>query len=344
MNSGEVTQMKPMTTHRPRVIDLFSGAGLLGYSFHKEGFRLVGAYEFDPVAAATHARNLPGLVKVCDLSSFKPEGGCDVIIAGPPCQGFSSIGSRSEGDPRNYLALVIPKWAEATGAKMVIVENVPAFLDSDAWKRMARRFKRIGFDVQAWILNAKDFGVAQNRLRSFTICSLVGLPDLSVIKRRKAFLVRDAFRGLPAYPDFSIQHYARTQSEQALRRMELIPAGGDIRDLADVAPDLVPPSWFKTKGKIIDIWGRLPIAGVSNTLRTGFLNPSRGRFLHPCENRPISFREGARLQGLPDTFLFEGTPEQLARQIGNGVPVGVGRAVARKTMIQLQEAASLAFL
>lgn len=312
-----------------RVADLFGGAGLLGYAFQKEGFEISLAIEKDKIAAATHQRNLLGEIIIGDVSAIMPCGSFDVIIAGPPCQGFSSIGRRDAEDPRNSLCLQVPKWAIATGARMAVIENVPAFLKSQEWSIMCKRFRRAGYKLNLWILNARDFGVAQNRLRSITICGLDGVPDLSCLKPQAPITIREVFKGLPSFPAPEFQYFTRKQSAQSQERINLIPPGGDIRYLAEYHPHLVAPSWFRTKGKIVDIWGRIDWDGVSNTLRTGFLNPSRGRFLHPEENRPISFREAARIQGLPDSFIFEGTPEQLARQIGNGVPLGLGRAIAR---------------
>lgn len=313
----------------PRVIDLFSGAGLFGYGFHSEGYRLVAAYEADQIAAETHRLNLPGSVEITDLATLRPKGRCDVIIAGPPCQGFSSIGQRANNDPRNALCMVVPEWVRECRANVAVIENVPAFLDSAPWKRMRDEFARMNFDVATWTLNAREYGVAQNRVRSITICSRRDQPNLGAVPTSPGATVRDAFAGLPKFPHLPIQHFTRQQSVGALDRISRIPEGGDIRHLARTAPHLVPPSWFRTEGKVVDIWGRLRWDGVSNTLRTGFLNPSRGRFLHPSEDRPISFREAARLQGLPDGFAFAGLPEQISRQIGNGVPVGLGRAVAR---------------
>lgn len=313
----------------PTVIDLFSGAGLFSLAFRHEGYRLEAAYEFDRVAAATYRLNFRDRVTVADLGALPPTGRCDVIAAGPPCQGFSSIGERREDDPRNLLCRVVPKWAAHCGAKVAVVENVAGFLQSHAWGLMAADFEKLGYEVKAWTLNARDFGVAQNRIRSFTICSRVGLPDLDVLRHSPARTVREAFADLPRYPAPEIQHFARTQSDYAMDRIRRIPPGGDIRDLVDTAPHLVPPSWYRTRGKVVDIWGRIPWNGVANTVRTGFLNPSRGRFLHPAEDRPITFREAARLQSLPDTFRFVGTPQQIARQIGNGVPFNLGRRVAR---------------
>ena len=316
-------------SRKPRVIELFSGAGLFGYAFQAEGFQLSMAYERDPVAAATYARNLSDHVKICDLAKQRPEGSAEVIIAGPPCQGYSSLGTRDPNDPRNFLALIIPDWAEAVGASVVVVENVARFLKSSAWDQIGIRFKESGFEKHVWVIDAANYGAPQRRVRSFTVFSKIGRPNLEGYSSPTRRTVREAFAGLPPFPCQEIQHYTLPRSEFAMRRIRLVPEGGDIRDVARKARHLVPPSWFRTNGKIIDIWGRMRWDNAAPTIRTGFLNPSRGRFLHPSEHRPISFREGARLQMVPDEFQFEGTSEQIARQIGNGVSVGVGRAMAR---------------
>ena len=318
----------------PKITDLFSGAGCFGLAFESEGARLQAAFEWDPVAVATHRRNFSGRIARADLGRMAPVGRADIIIAGPPCQGFSTIGARAGGDPRNSLCLRVPKWAVACHAKIAVVENVAAFAETEECAKMRRSFENAGYATTVWILNARDYGAAQNRVRSFTICTK-GIRPIPPPPLAHSATVRSAFAGLPRRPDVALGHFARPQSDQAMERMRLIPEGGDIRDLAEKAPHLVPPSWFKTGGKIVDIWGRLAWDGVSNTIRTGFLNPSRGRFLHPTANRPITFREAARLQTIPDWFLFEGTPEQLARQIGNGVPLALGRAVARQVLATL---------
>ncbi len=313
----------------PQVIELFSGAGLFGCAFQKEGFKLQAAYEWDRVAASTYARNLGNHVEVCDLTKKRPEGRADILIAGPPCQNFSSLGRRDPDDPRNNMALIVPDWALAVGAKIVVVENVALFLKSPIWERLKQRFEKAKYETFTWVLDAADFGAPQRRVRSFTVFSKVGAPPLDDFLRPERQTVRQAFADLPEFPCREIQHFTLPRSEFALKRIRLVPEGGDIRDVARAARHLVPPSWFRTKGKIIDIWGRMRWDDVSPTIRTGFLNPSCGRFLHPQEHRPISFREGARLQMVPDDFLFEGTAEQMARQIGNGVSLGVGSSMAR---------------
>lgn len=185
---------------KPRVVELFSGAGFFGYAFKKEGFELCAAYERDPVAAATYARNVGKHVKVCDLISQKPEGKADVLIAGPPCQGFSSLGTRDPNDPRNRLALIIPDWAFSLDAKVVVIENVARFLKSPASEKVRRRFFKAGFEVFTWVLNAADYGAPQRRVRSFTVFSKVGRPNLEKCLKGSSKTVREAFAGLPKFP------------------------------------------------------------------------------------------------------------------------------------------------
>ncbi|MGH7812408.1 MAG: DNA cytosine methyltransferase [Candidatus Binataceae bacterium] len=314
---------------QPKVVELFSGAGLFGYAFREEGFDLSGAYEQDEIAASTYARNLNAHIKVCDLARFQPKGHADVLIAGPPCQGFSSLGHRDPDDPRNNLGLVIPIWATAVNARVVVVENVAGYINSSPWVRIRAQFERAGYETFSWILSASNLGAAQRRVRSFTVFSKIGRPSVETGCPQKAKTVRHAFRGLPRFPNHKAQHFTLPRTDFALRRIRLVPAGGDVRDIARAAPELVAPSWFLTGGKIIDIWGRMRWDTVGPTIRTGFLNPSRGRFLHPREDRPISFREAARLQSIPDDFHFCGHAEAIARQIGNAVPLELGRAVAR---------------
>lgn len=111
--------------------------------------------------------------------------------------------------------------------------------------------------------------------------------------------------------------------------MELIPAGGDKRDILRRAPHLAPPSWHRTTCEVTDVWGRLDWDAPANTLRTCLLNPSKGRYIHPEQHRVISLREAARLHSIPDSWSFAGTPYQVARQIGNSVPPKLGAVVAR---------------
>jgi len=109
----------------------------------------------------------------------------------------------------------------------------------------------------------------------------------------------------------------------------MIPEGGDKRDIMRAAPELAPPSWWSFPGQLTDVWGRMEWDRPANTLRTCLQNASKGRYIHPEQERVISLREAARLHSIEDTWSFSGLPTQVARQIGNSVPPRLGRAVAR---------------
>ena len=316
----------------PTVVDLFAGAGLFSYAFSREKFRVISAVEFDQHAAATYARNLGSHVIAADVRTVKPSGRCDVIVAGPPCQGFSSIGKRSPRDSRNYLGLVVAQWAKVLRPSVVVIENVAPFLRSPVWRILTDRLVGLGYDVQASVLNAADFGVPQRRKRSFTVASRVGMVKIEPNHDGIFATVREAWEGLPKTPNGKNYHVAPAPSGLAMARMRVIPAQGDRDVLLRRAPHLASKSWFAYADRIKDVWGRLRWDEPSGVIRTAFQNPSKGRHIHPEQNRVISLREGARLQSIPDSWEFSGCATHVARQIGNGVPPLMGRAVARAVM------------
>jgi DNA (cytosine-5)-methyltransferase 1 len=312
--------------------EIFSGAGLLGYAFEREGFRPIQAVEICSDAAETYKKNLGPHVVCADVRSVEPCGPCDLIVSGPPCQGFSTLGKRNINDPRNLLSYEVVEWAELTGASVVVIENVAAFLTSPVWTEVNKRLRKLGYDVSARILNASEFGVPQLRYRSFTIASKIGTPIITPLRGGHR-TVRDAFRGLrkPEREGANL-HRLRGLSDLALERIRVIPPGGDKRDIMRLRPKLVPRSWWAISNEATDVWGRMEWDAPANTIRTGFINPSKGRYLHPVENRVITFREAARLHTIPDHWNFVGTDSSIARQIGNSVPPRLGRAVARSIM------------
>jgi DNA (cytosine-5)-methyltransferase 1 len=313
----------------PTTVDLFAGAGLLSGAFATEGFELIRAIELDSVAAVTYRKNLGNHIEVGNLASLRPSGRCDVLIAGPPCQGFSTLGKRDPKDQRNLLSLRVADWAKELKPQVVVIENVAAFIGSPIWVRLRRSLRRQGYKIQALTLNAYDFGVPQIRWRSFTIASKIDVSYPEPVVRCGGRTVRDAWEGLPPEPSGKRNHYAPTPSNVALERMKVIPPNGDRRDVMRIAPELAPASWWNLRCQVTDVWGRMAWDSPSNTLRTAFQNASKGRYIHPEQNRVISLREAARLHSIPDSWEFEGYPTQIARQIGNGVPPALGRAVAR---------------
>lgn len=330
---GEVGTAEMRGNTRPTVVDLFAGCGLFGYAFRREGFALKQAYEIDAVAATTYWRNLRSEVSVVDVRRVKPEGRADVLIAGPPCQGFSTLGKRDPWDPRNQLSLLVAGWAKKLRPRVVVVENVSSFLDSPVAGELRRRLGRAGYEVRSFVLDAYEFGVPQRRRRSFVVASEVGFCEPAPLRlKSRSRTVRGAWAGLPEEADGRNQHYAPKPSELALARMQAIPPGGDKRDVMASAPELTPPSWWRIGCQVTDAWGRLVWDEPSNTLRTCLQNASKGRYIHPEEHRVISLREAARLHSVGDEWYFEGLPTQVARQIGNSVPVNLGRSVARSVM------------
>ena len=311
-----------------KTIDLFCGAGLLGHAFGERGFDI--ALAIDANADATKSYNTNAVNAVAqqgDVGDISSEISCDVILAGPPCQGFSTLGKRCFSDARNKLSLLLAGWAESTSAKVMVIENVPQFAESPQYKELTRRLKKMGFSRITWVLDAVNHGVAQHRKRSITIYSKIGMPKIP-IESHSTLTVRDAFKGLNTAGDPEGLHKINRPTPLALHRMQHIPKGGSKIDLMSNMPHLCPESWFALGRQATDVWGRLDYEYPANTLRCAFLNPSKGRYIHPTENRAITLREGARLQGIPDHWEFTGSRSSVAKQIGNGVPFPLGKDLA----------------
>lgn len=319
--------VRPRASKKPTFTDMFSGAGVFASAFVREGFGLVDAVEINEAAIQTHHHNLGSFARKGDVRQLDPVRKSDVIIAGPPCQGFSSLGKMDADDFRNDLSLEVARWAGIVCPKIVVIENVPQFLRSRQWREMAAQMEAMGYEVTHVVLNASNFGVAQYRERSFTFASKIGIPKVKTVRRR--LTVRDAVNGLSVLPNGENNHYAPAPTPLAMERIRLVPPEGDKRDIMRLAPHLAPKSWLTTTSEATDVWGRMSWDSPANTLRACFLHPSKGRYLHPDQDRVISLREAARIHSIPDGWFFKGTPYQVARQIGNSVPFNLGRAVAR---------------
>jgi DNA (cytosine-5)-methyltransferase 1 len=188
--------------------------------------------------------------------------------------------------------------------------------------------------VFTWVLDAVDYGTPQFRKRAFTIASKIGQFDAPVpmTQRRSAGEVIN----LPVSGNDPLNRWP-TPVGVAAERIALVPPCGDKRDIMKLAPALCPPSWVKVGCNATDVWGRIDPTEPANTIRCTFQNPSKGRYLHPTEQRTLSLREGARLQGIPDDWIIEGRNYPAARQIGNGVPIPLARAVASAVKAAIAE-------
>lgn len=327
---AETTQLR---RDAPVAIDLFAGAGFLSAAIKDAGFKMSLAVERDPIAATTYRRNVGDHVVVGDIRGIDPQGRCDILAAGPPCQGFSTLNRNRHNDERRLLALEVLPWVKACEPKIVLIENVAAFAASDACREIVAELTNLGYEIQSAILDAAEFGVPQHRKRFFLIGSRIGQPQWPEPCSRRT-TVREAWDGLSVEPDGLNAHIAPKPSALALERMQVIPTNGDRRSVVRNAPHLAPPSWFRLGCDVTDVWGRLAWDRPSNTLRTCLQNPSKGRYIHPESHRVMTLREAARLQTIGDDWQFAGVPAQVARQIGNGVPYLLGKQIAG-TLIEM---------
>lgn len=348
----------------PTIIDLFAGCGGFTEGFRQAGFEPVFAVERDPAAASTYVQNFGPHVVCEDISNVDLESipRADVVIGGPPCQGFSQLGTRDPDDPRNFLWREYARVVDHVQPAVFVLENVPRFLKSDQFELMADLTAAggllEGYELVAAVVNAADYGVPQVRRRAIVIGSRVGTPSIPTPTHGDGSLwpwsnLRSALEGIPFetgpadLPERRLPngvpgpfkapeiHLGRNPTEISLKRYNLVPPGGNRFDLPY---ELQPACWQKKPTGTTDVMGRLEWDRPAVTIRTEFFKPEKGRYLHPQwdpeesalrVNRPITHWEAARIQGFPDDFVWCGTKIEIARQIGNAVPVGMAKAIAQ---------------
>jgi DNA (cytosine-5)-methyltransferase 1 len=333
------------------IADLFAGAGGITEGFRRAGFTPVAAVEFDKWAARTYAANFGDHVLACPIeevavrrtghvlvwSGLDVEGKptqfespeIDVLVGGPPCQGFSPLGRMNDwdfNDPRNKLWKHYVRILDVLQPKVFILENVPELLKSSEFQRLRSHVAKT-YDLDFNVLNAVHYGVPQARRRAIVIGSRVckaALPVATTVRRT----VRDAIGDLPATPTGKDWHLARNPTTVSIERYKTVPPGGNRFDLMRRRPDITPDCWMKKKTGSTDVFGRMIWDEAAPTIRTEFFKPEKGRYLHPEAHRPITIREAARLQTFPDGFVFVGSNVQVAKQIGNAVPVDLAERIA----------------
>ncbi len=321
-------------------------------------FNPVMAVEFDRDAAETYelnfgrhiARAPDGLPLGIDEVDEFPDA--DVVIGGPPCQGFSPLNMRGVGLERRDLWRDYVRALEQSDPRAFVMENVPELLRSAEYEEFVDTAEALGFRVEGRILNAADYGVPQTRRRAIVIGIRGGSPQWP---ERTHFppascppgghiwrTFRDAVEGLPLAPTGVDWHNARNPRPMSLERYRAIPREGEGRfELAERAPEITPACWLRKKTGSTDVFGRLWWDRPVFTIRTEFYKPEKGRYLHPSEHRPITLREAARCMTFPDPpdFNFPSPGEQsmtsVARQIGNAVPPRLAAAIARGLMTAL---------
>jgi DNA (cytosine-5)-methyltransferase 1 len=343
----------------PTALDLFCGAGGLTRGLCDAGFRVVGAFDTWEPALRSYRENFPDHpawlqdVSLLDEATLRNLGlvEVDVVAGGPPCQGFSiqRIGDNLDG--RNDLVHAFANVVKAVRAKTFVMENVPGILGARG-KRISLRFidemQAAGYAVHHAILDAMDHRVPQARRRVFFVGwqHHLRLPfDFPNSASGGPRTVSEAIGDLPSPPeDFTAAerdplHRRIRLSALNLLRLSHIPPGGGFEDL----PVTLRVDCHKSGASRIGhraVYGRLHPDRPSATITGRFDSFTRGRFAHPVEDRNITLREGARLQGFPDDHVFLGTQEEIAAQIGNAIPPAMACAVTRALRRAMEQAAA----
>ena len=352
-----------------KLIDLFCGAGGMTLGFVDPefcgAFRNVLAVDNDPASIETHSANFGGQNISGNIEQWLQSRPvipkADVVIGGPPCQGFSLLNKNRRGDVRRALWEPYLDVVELSEARVFVMENVSELFRSPELEQIRRRAAGMGFETTEAVLNAADYGVPQTRRRTVVVGwkpeaipppifpppPTHATPDNKISDLPRWRTVRDAIGKLAAPIGTEIRaakspynlHFGRNPTAVSLARYKAVPPGGNRFDLQRNAPHITPSCWIRKTSGGTDLFGRLWWDRPSVTIRTEFFKPEKGRYLHPEQNRPITHREAARLMGFPDHFIFKGTKVEIARQIGNAVPPPLAGAIARMVEQALKQSA-----
>lgn len=348
--------------NHPKVIDLFAGVGGLSLGFKQNGFDIVFANEYDKEIARAYKLNNPETIvddnDIRDIDFdkvFAPyEGKVDVVVGGPPCQGFSQKGKRiGLKDERNFMFQQFVKVVKYVKPKYFVLENVPNILTAEKGffkQQIIEMFGELGYDVKAKVLKAEQHGVPQTRRRAVFLGKLgknnMNIPDdtgerntvmdaISDLPELKSGEGLDMRIDYPSDPKTKFQsemrrnsdgihnHQATNHSKIALERLKYVTLDSTKEDL--------PPE-HRTKSIHSGTWTRLKPDGYARTITTRFDTPASGQFTLPYQDRCITVREAARLQSFPDDYIFHGSKTEQMLQVGNAVPPKLASSIAKTIM------------
>lgn len=324
----------------PTAVDLFSGCGAVTEALKRRHFRVVAAVDNDPVACKTYRKNHPSVhlyeknirgVSPAAIRRTQLNGkSLDLLVVCAPCQPFSSQGEKDSADKRARLIFSAARFAAVLKPKVILFENVPGLATPRFTKILAalrRELRKIHYKVgDPKMVDAADYGVPQRRQRCILLAKRSGTPSLlpkPTTPDGKRESVRRAIKGLPRLSAGQTSrtdtlHFSRRHHPVTLERLSHIPQDGGSR--LSLPRKLVLKCHKEYSGHP-DVYGRMAWDDVAPTLTTGCTDVTKGRFAHPRANRAITLREAARLQTFRDHYQFEGNPGEIARQIGNAVPV-----------------------
>lgn len=330
-------------------IDLFCGAGGLTCGLKGAGFNVLAGVELHPIAAKTYKLNHPDHVLFeQDISQLDPQtimenlslstGELDLLAGCPPCQGFSTHRTRNKTtsviDVRNDLIFELMRFVRTMLPKVVMIENVPALAKDERIEKVISELKSLNYEITTNTLQVKDtahYGVPQRRRRMILVASRYGIID-EPYKVKTATTVRDAIASfpLPGNSKDPLHDFISKRTEKVINLIRLIPKDGGSR--ADLPKEYWLPCHIKSPDSYRDVYGRMAWDKVSPTITGGCTNPSKGRFLHPDQNRAITLREAAALQTFPNDYQFamDKGREFIALMIGNALPPAFITAHAKK--------------
>jgi DNA (cytosine-5)-methyltransferase 1 len=326
-------------------VDLYCGCGGVTEGLKQSGFRIVAAVDNDLVACRTYEKNHPEVhLYAMDIKDVDPlqiriqdlgDRDVDLLVVCAPCQPFSSLNKKKDGDERARLILEALRFAEVLKPVMIFFENVPGLARfEEILSELKAGLEMLGYHLSEPVkVDAADYGVPQRRIRCVLIATRgVSPPELPapVTPEGLRITVRDAIGRLRPLasgekdPDDPL-HAARKHKALTVRRLARIPKNGGSR--MSLPPEL-QLECHKDHDGHPDVYGRMAWDDVAPTLTTGCTDVTKGRFAHPEQDRAITPREAAILQTFPENYIFEGGPTQIATQIGNAVPVGLVKALA----------------
>ena len=332
-----------MTDPKPAAIDLFSGCGGLTTGLKLAGFRVLAAVECETGALEAYEANHPEVThlyrqdirEVSGAQVLKAlglrRGKLDLLAGCPPCQGFSRMRTLNRGeaadDPRNDLVCEYLRLVAELLPRALLFENVPGLVSDLRYRQLLQSIRDLGYNAVDEVHDAADFGVPQRRRRLILLAARkVRVEMPKALSPDQCPTVRSVIAGLPrpgtsGDPAHDVTEARRPEVAKLIR---LIPRNGGSR--SDLGPDHVLDCHLRCDG-FYDVYGRMHWDEVSPTITSGFVNPSKGRFLHPEQNRCITPREAALLQTFPPDYVFpmKRGKYPVAAMIGNAFPPELAR-------------------
>ncbi|WP_157757581.1 DNA cytosine methyltransferase [Pseudalgibacter alginicilyticus] len=308
-----------------KVISLFSGSGGLDLGFLATGkYDIIFANDFNSQACETYSHNIGDHIVCEDIQKITHLKYADIIVGGPPCQGFSLANpSRAFDDPRNHLFKEYARILKEVQPKMFLMENVSGMVTmqkGNVFELIKKELSNCGYNLFHKLLNAKDFGVPQNRRRIIIIGVRKDIKEpfkfpTPTHDETNYLTVENSLLDTPI-PESNPNHLIGKLTDLNLKRIQNIPEGGSMKDC---------PMHLQNNSDLNRSMRRLSRKNVSHTI----VHNNCDHYYHPIENRRITIREMARIQGYPDDYIFFGSKSEQSRQVGNSVPIGLGKALAK---------------